>query len=230
MKKAQLIASLFALGILTTTALQAQVAVGLRGGVNFGSVDQTDLLNELTPEFESITGLTAGIYAELPLGRQLAFRPELAFTQKGFGLSQEVGVDLFEVPLPVGVRAQSVFDYLELPLLMKVSFGEQAIKAYLTAGPSVGYALGGRLKTRSTGLLELDLINTSINLDAVNYERFELAGIVGGGLSFETGPGTIILEGRYQHGFTELYDIPLVSERIRNRGYAINVGYNIPLN
>ena len=65
--------------------------------------------------------------------------------------------------------------------------------------------------------------------NAINYERFEFSGVVGAGIQIDAGFGNITIDGRFQQGITELYDIPLVSERVRNRGFAINAGVSIPL-
>lgn len=208
---------------LATTA-QAQIQLGVRGGTTINNISQTETLDAVSPDFDELVGFTAAAYLNVPIGAQFAFQPELAYTQKGFSLSQGADIELFGAPLPVGVVARSRFDYLEAPLLFQATLGDQQLQAYVQAGPALGYALGGRLKTQATGLLDIDLTNTEIDLDAINYERFEVSGIVGAGLKYRTGFGAVSLDGRYQQGFTELYDIPLVSERVRNRGFAVNLG------
>ena len=216
--------------VLAAFSIKAQSThFGVRGGTTFNTISQTEVVDAITPEIDYLVGFSGAVYAEIPLGATFAFQPELAFSQKGFSLAQGADLDLFGAPLALGVRANTRFNYLETPLLMKAKFGSEQVKAFVMAGPALGYALNGRIRTQSTGLLEFQLSDNSIDLDAINYERFEFSGVVGAGLQIDAGFGNIIIDGRFQQGITELYDIPLVSERVRNRGFAINAGVSIPL-
>lgn len=216
--------------VLFSFQIQAQSTnFGVRGGSTFNTISQTEVVDAITPDVDYLVGFSGAVYAEVPIGKTFAFQPELAFTQKGFSLAQGADIDLFGTALPVGVRANSRFNYLEAPLLMKAKFGSEQVKGFIMAGPALGYALNGRVWTRSTGLLEFQLSDNSIDLDAINYERFEVSGVVGAGIQINAGFGDITIDGRFQQGITELYDIPLVSERVRNRGFAINAGVSIPL-
>lgn len=223
---------LFAAFLLTLSVQQlvAQSSVGIRGGVNISNINQSDVVDAVTPELDNLTAFSIAGFMEFPLTSAITFQPELAYTVKGFSLAQGADIDLFGAPLPVGVTAKTSFDYLELPLLMKARFGNEQAEFFLLAGPSVGYALGGQVKTQATGLLDLNLTKTNVNLDAINYKRFEFAGIVGAGFAFDAGFGKFIIDGRYQHGFTQLYDIPLVGENVTNRGFAVNAGFAFPIN
>jgi hypothetical protein len=216
--------------LFLSTHISAQTIYGLRAGATFNTISQTDVIDAVTPDIDYLVGFSGAFFAEVPITNGLSFQPELAFSQKGFSIRQDADAELFGFDLPIGVRANSRFDYLETPLLLKGKFGNEKVKGFVMAGPALGYATGGNLRTRSTGFIEFDLLNTSIDLDAINYERFEVSGIVGAGLSIDAGFGHIILDARFQQGFTELYDIPLVAERVRNQGFGVNAGVAIPLN
>ena len=217
--------------VIVSSQVKAQTATfGFRSGPTFNNVSQTQAVDAVTPELDYLIGFSAGIYAEIPISETFAFRPELAYSQKGFSLLQGANIDLFGAPLPLGVRANTRFDYVDLPLLLKAQFGNEQVKGFVLAGPSLNYAINGRIKTEASGLLDLNISNTKLDLDAINYERFEFAGVVGAGVAFETGFGTISLDGRFEQGVTQLYDIPLVGERVKNQGFAINAGIAIPLN
>lgn len=209
--------------------ITAQVSFGLRGGVNFANVNATDAIEALAPDFKYTTAFSVAGMAEIPITENFAFQPELAYTVKGFSLEESVNVELFNTPIPLGVRAITKFGYLEAPLLGKVKFGNETVKAYIAAGPSFGYALNGNLQTRTNSIIDIKLIDTDINLDAIDYERFEVSGVAGAGLQFQTVFGQFFVDARYQHGFTELYDIPLVEEKIKNQGFSLNAGFFIPL-
>jgi len=204
-------------------------SVGFRGGVGWSKVYATDAIDALAPDFNLATVYSAGVVAEFPITDNFAFQPELAYARKGFSIQQQTDIELFNLPIPIGARAISTFGYLEAPLLAKMQFGNEVVKGYFTAGPSLGYAVDGNLETRTDGFLDIKLIDTDINLDAIDYQRFEVSGVLGAGVSFQTVAGKIFVDARYQHGFTELYDIPFLEEKVKNQGFGLNAGFLIPL-
>lgn len=218
---------LFTLFLFFAGMSMAQVAVngGFRMGLSGQNVYLTDALDAIIPEFRNMTGANVGAFAEFQLHEHFSLQPELAFQVKGFKIREDADINLFNIPLPVGVTSISRFSYVELPLLAKARFGNESVQAYLLAGPAVGYAVRGKMVNRARAFFEFDLFETEIDLDAVGYERTELSGIAGGGLELLLGRGKLLLEARYQHGFTQLYDIPLVNEQIRNEGFGFSLGY-----
>jgi len=214
---------------LFTVATAQDISFGLRGGVNFANVYTTDGLDNLTPDFKSYEAINLAAVAEIGITENFAFQPELAFISKGFVVAEDFDLELFNVPLPVGATAESRFRYLELPLLAKYKFGGEGLNAYVTAGPTLGYAMSGRLITRANALLDFQLSDSNIDLDAIDYERFEVGALVGLGVAVNTSFGQLFADARYQRGFTQLYDIPVVEEQIRNQGIALNVGFLIPI-
>jgi len=204
-------------------------SIGFRGGVGWSKVYATDAIDAVAPDFELATVYSAAVVAELPITENFAFQPELAYAKKGFSIEESMDLELFNLPIPVGVRAISTFGYLEAPLLAKVQFGDEIVKGYFTAGPSFGYAVNGNLETRTNGFLDVKLIDTDINLDVIDYQSFEVGGVVGAGVSFQTTAGKFFVDARYQHGFTELYDIPFLEEKVKNQGFGLNAGLLIPL-
>lgn len=215
--------------VLISFSAQAQVSLGIRGGYQMAGIKATDGLDALAPDFKKIDAFSIGAVMEMPLGYGFHFQPELAYSRKGFSIQESTALDLFNIPIPVGVEAISRFDYLETPLLMKYKFGDGRVNAYIAAGPTFGYALDGQLITRANALLDIKLIDTDIDLDAINYERFEVGAALGGGLSFQTPFGQLFVDARYNHGFTQVYDIPVVDERAKNRSIGINVGFMAPI-
>lgn len=227
MKKSTLLTLVFT--FLSIAIFAQTVSVGIKGGLNIANVGAPDIIEtaEFIPEFRNIQTANFGLVSEIELHPNFAIQPELVFTTKGFKIREATNLDIFNVPLPLGVTATSKFNYIEMPLLAKAKFGTGPVQAYMVAGPTFGYATGGNLKTSANVLIELDLYETPIDLDNIGYERFEVGGMVGGGLAFDTGGGQLFLDARYNHGFTEVYDIPVVSEKVQNKGFGINAGYMI---
>ncbi len=211
--------------------LQAQTfSIGLKGGAQLANVKAPGVFQDLSflPDFQAITTPNIGVVTEINLHPNFSIQPELSWTQKGFQLNENFDVNLFNVPVPLGVTAITKFNYLEMPLLAKAKFGN----FYLLAGPTFGYALNGNLKTRADLFItEIDLTNTDINLDKVGYERWEVGGMAGAGVSIPVfnGGGQIFLDARYSHGFTQPYDIPVVHEKVFHKNFGFNIGFTVPL-
>jgi len=189
----------------------------------------TDGLGAVAPNFLNLNEANLGLMVEIPVAGGFSVQPELAFTTKGFGLKQGLDTELLGVNLPLEARAETRVRYVEVPLLAKYSFGQDALKAYFTAGPTLSYATKGQIDARANVLVELDLGSTDINLDAINYNRLDVGATIGAGMEYDFGPVKPFVDVRYYRGFSELYDIPLVQEKVRNRGYGFNVGLMVPM-
>ncbi len=214
--------------IAFTATVAAQVSVGLRAGYAVNNVYTTSGLGAIAPDFNSIDELNIGLVAEIPVTSNFSFQPELAYTTKGFGLSQGFDADLLGVNLPVNARAETRIKYIEMPLLAKYKFGQDKLQAYVTAGPTIGYAADGQIDTYASLLLEVDLGSVPLNLGNLDYNRLEIGATVGAGLQLDLGAVQAFTDVRYFRGFTELYDIPLVNEKVRNTGFGVNAGIMVP--
>ena len=214
----------FLFAAVTTTAF-AQMNFGVRAGVAFNDVMATEALESVTPEFKNVTTTNIALVSEFELHENFAIQPELAYNTKGFRIKETADIELWDIPLPIGIEAVSKFSYVEVPILFKGKIGNEKVKAYALAGPAAGYAVDGDLETYGRAFFEIKLFETDIDLDAVGYERFELSGIVGAGVEFMLNNGKLFFDARYQHGFTQLYDIPVFNEMIKNRGTTLSMGY-----
>lgn len=221
---------LFAALLLTTVfAVQAQVSVGARVGYQLNNVYTTEGLGAIAPNFLSIDEASFGLVTEIPIAGGFSFQPELGYTTKGFGLKEGFDAELLGVNLPVSARAETRVRYVEMPLLAKYKFGQDALQAYVAAGPTLSYANKGQIDTYANVLLEVELGSVPLNLDAINYERFDVGATIALGAQYDFGPVTTFVDARYYRGFSELYDIPLVNEKVRNKGYGFNLGVMVPV-
>jgi hypothetical protein len=137
------------------------------------------------------------------------------------------------------------FNHIEMPVLAKVSFGSDAFKAYVNAGPSIGYNMGGKatvkfsdekesVKLRFADKEDTDKISY---FDSKNYNRTDFGLQFGGGLGFQAGPGMLLLDVRYGLGLSNFQKTPDTlpfnktkeDYKSQNRVVAISVGYAIPL-
>ena len=171
------------LAVLTVPMI-AQTSIGFRTGIITGSVDAPSAIESITPDFKNIYGTNIALVSEIDITPNFSLQPELMFTQKGFAIREGLDLELFNIDLPS--RCQSCttkVNYVEVPLLAKYKFGGAAVQAYVAAGPSLGYATSGRLKTKAQLILDIPISNTSLNLDNIGYQRMEVGGVFAAGLN-----------------------------------------------
>ena len=205
--------------------INAQISVGIKVGANIADSRVDGLIGNFAPEPTTFPGYTVGLTAELPVKGGLSFRPELNYIQKGFTVSQSFDVDVLGIEMPLGAKARTRINYLELPLLLKYSVGSELAKAYFIAGPNVAYAVNAELRPVASLLIDINLPRVNINLNNDIYQRWEISGVLGAGGEIKAGNGKLFADARYNLGFTNLLDNPLVDLRINNQGYNVYAGY-----
>ena len=118
-----------ALLALMALPANAQLKFGIKGGVNISPVHfNSDVLIA-----DNVTGFLVGpmIETTLPLvgvGSDAA----VLYSQKGLETTS-VG----------GVKTSMKTDYIDVPVNLKWKFGLPIVKAYLAAGPYIGFRVGG---------------------------------------------------------------------------------------
>ncbi len=215
---------------LLSLPMIAQTTLGFRAGLVSGTVDAPSAIENIAPDFKNVYGTHFALISEIGITPSFSIQPELAFTQKGFTIKEGIDLKLFNIDLPLGVKAATKINYLEIPLLAKYKFGEQAVQGYVAAGPSLGLATSGRLKTKAQFILDIPISNTSLNLDNIGYKRFEVAGVLAAGLQVNTrNGGAFLLEARFTRGFTDTYTVPIFDIDVRNQGFGVGIGYQFPI-
>lgn len=110
---------------LVAVPVQSQVRFGVKGGLNISSVH----FNREIVGDDNVTGFNIGpmIEGTLPL-IGVGFDAAILYSQKGLGLKD---------------RDDVKNDYIDVPVNLKWKFGLPILKGYLTAGPYVGFRVGG---------------------------------------------------------------------------------------
>ncbi len=204
----------------------AQLSIGPRAGINLAKWNGDE---EFESDFEDIQNrlsLLFGAVAEIRMNDNFAIQPELNFIQKGFKVE-----DSFEEQGELVTEELSVImNYLEIPVMLKggVSFG--AGRFDVLAGPSLGYALNGKLKYKYTFAGETETESEDIDFDEDEISRIDFGLQFGGAFSFKLGEtATLFADARYLLGLSNLNDSADDSITANNRGIAISVGALFPL-
>lgn len=194
--------SFLLVGFVATTSVYPQVMFMPKAGATLSNVAfSDDIKDSWGADFGSKIGFVVGIAAEIPLGGEmLALQPELLWNQKGFSYK-------YEEP---GYKEDYnyTFNYLELPLLVKVKTGV----FYALAGPSIGYGIIGRYNgTYSENGSEIDDADfVYFGGEASDYDEDEeyVDNALDIGLQIGAGVNVspFVFELRYGFGLTDLYD------------------------
>jgi hypothetical protein len=127
-------------------------------------------------------GADVAFVADFAIGI-FSISPEFHWLQKG-GKIEDLQGSVGEI--------SRTFNYLEIPVLLKLNFGKK-VGFFLLAGPSVGYLLNGTDK-------DMDGNTNDIDLDF--YKRVEYGAHAGAGL----GLGPIRVDIRYIFGLNDIFD------------------------
>ena len=175
---------LFALMMLMAIPAQSQIRFGLKGGVNISSIHFTNLPKNL--KSDNVTGFQIGpmIEAMVPMAG-LGVDAAVLYSQKGS--------DEFKT------------DYIDVPVNLKWKFGLPIIKAYVAAGPYIGFRVGGDKIWDVVGdQLEAKSFSAGLNFGAgVELVKHLQVGI------------------NYGLGLTDNYSAKKIDLKGKNRGWSI---------
>lgn len=221
----------FLFAALATLSLRAQTTVGLRAGFGRSSLHAGSTFDAVTDRTGRVGAVSLGAFVELPLSEVFSLRPGLEYTQRGTSVGLTQDVNLLGVKLPLGARAKTTFDYVDAPLLLQYNLPTRSnLQAYVIAGPSIGYAVSGKLRTSARALIDVTITSTDVDLEAINYQRLHVAAVGGAGVRGRLGESaTVFLEGRYEYGLTQPYNVPLVKDGVGFQGWNVGAGVSFSL-
>ncbi|MEZ0609087.1 porin family protein [Fibrella sp. WM1] len=178
--------------------------VGFRAGFGAGSVSGLNAADLGGAQIDPVTGFHAG--AVLSFGRRaFTVQPEILYAQYGF--KAVAGSNYL----------QFKFNVIEVPLLLKYTFGQSNARFFVNAGPTATYLLGGTLSVRADGETGEAPIEPGPNDGRVNY-----GGSLGIGAALQAGPGSLHIEARGTYLTSSDSDGNLLNGKL-------SVGYLIPI-
>jgi len=204
--------------------------------------------------FTSRFGPFFGLSFETHLTGRLSLAAEINYTSQG-GLRkglQPITMDLPDgLPIPPGTqlyanfRNETILDYLEFPVMGRLTFGERT-RFFVSAGPYVGFLVLAKAKTRGVSALYLDEAGTQpviippdtepleVDLGASTNVKSSLKStnlglIFGVGVSRPLGPGDIVLEARGQIGLSTIQRDVATSGDNQTGAFVVSLGYTFAL-
>lgn len=186
----------------------AKTWIGLRG-MGIGSFLTG---KDVTSEFKPLIGYGGGLVANFGLGKHLSFQPEVLYAQEGFSIDGELAGEKYKGSVTANV--------IQVPLLIKYSFGEYNKGFFVNVGPYGNYLINvvSNDKTFGTG-------KTTTKPDKTTIEY----GVSGGlGVAVPVGKGRLLVEARgtFYLGSTEKEDEPADARIVTG---ALSIGYLFPI-
>ncbi|WP_338876513.1 porin family protein [Spirosoma sp. SC4-14] len=186
---------------------ESRFRIGFRVGGNFstiGGVDASAMGEGLT--LKRVAGFHGGVVMNIG-GPSFSVQPELLYTQ--YGIRMAFGADYLQLK----------YNLVEVPVLLKASFGQPELRFFINAGPVGAYTLSGSISVRESGQSQSQVI------DMTGQGRFSYGAAGGAGVAMKMGTGTILVEGRYSYLFSSNDD----GTSLTPQNAMLSVGYLIPL-
>ena len=218
---------------------------GPRLGINFSNVnfsggnENTETVfgntykvkEDLKDDRENFVGFQAGAFFNIAFNKLFSLQPEIVYTQKGArftGANRNFETDVLDEYVSV-VK----LNYLEIPVLAKVTFGSDSSNFFITAGPAVSYLLSGHERYRISGkTTEQDAPFAYNDETFAKYNRLDATVYAGIGFTYASRIGRFSVEGRYGYGLLDLIDYKEKPEgiaKVSNRTISLLASYNIAL-
>ncbi len=202
-------------------AVAGEISFGAKAGLIMTNLTQTPEDWEQDKSYKS--GFTGGVFLNYAFNEHFSLQPELLYTQKG------VRDNLYDGFISIDLTAH--FDYVELPVIAIYKFSRMSgFRPFLYGGPNVSFTVGSELE------LSASILSTAVDFsDLTNVTDFGI--VAGGGFEYPFGKGMLVLDTRFQLGFTNVilsgdFEIDGSTQTIdeddfKNYGFAFMLGYRI---
>jgi hypothetical protein len=198
------------LALFGAADVQAQT-IGFKMGASFSnvSIDPDD------EDTSTLTAFTGGGFVRFPMG-PIYLQPELMYITKGFKVEDPDS----------DAEGKFKLSYIEIPVLLVLPLMQGgSFSPYILGGPAFAFEASCKVSFEGGGVSgEADCDEGGEDLDR---KKFDVGAMFGLGFGFPAGPGSILVEGRYNFGLMNLSEVDDTS--FKHRSGAVLVGYSIPL-
>lgn len=220
---------LFFVFFLLAGASFAQITVG--GRLGYGISASSLELNK---------GMNRSVGASPLIGAIIHYNLDLKFTAGAeinyYRLSESIEFDEALYPdrggTPVNINMGTRLSYIQIPFMGRASIGDKKYRAFISLGPYIGFAVGGKWtnapRVRYFANLEnkpvpdYPSLDTTYNLNQGLMRKIDLGGLISGGLEYQVGTTDyVFVEARVQLGFLDNYRLGSDARRaFSNSNYA----------
>jgi hypothetical protein len=192
---------IFCVGAVQYAMAQAEVAIGIKGGLNFANINPDQ---SASTTYNSRTGYHFGAYALFKFSK-IGIQPEVLFSKQGTKVTASTG------------NLDANFSYINIPVILKL-YTVAGIN--LQVGPQIGFVTGGDVKTT----LSNGTSSTQNAKDLINGSDWSLAMGLGWDIPFG-----LSLAARYNLGLSnnKYNDIYGNATTFKNQVFQVSVGFNL---
>ncbi len=208
--------ALFAFAALLAVGANAQLKFGVKAGLNMSNMTNKDKDKDYDEDYKMKPGFHIGLTAEYAISENLSVEPGLLFSTKGYKVDES------------GIKMKANLNYFEVPINVLYKFDLGGVKAFVNAGPYLGFAMSGKIKAdekifedeEGNPTDEMDIeIGSDKEKDDVKAFDFGLNLGVGAEIS------NITLGLQYGFGLANLAPVTENDYKLKNKGFALSVGY-----
>jgi hypothetical protein len=200
MKKTVLVFVMVGLASMSQIALgQAQVAIGLKGGLNLAKFD----ISQGASNVDNRTGFHGGAFGLIKISK-IGIQPEIIFSKQGSNFEYN------------SADIEANFDYINIPILLKLYL---VAGLNLQAGPQFGFLSASEVKTTFGGITSTDDVKDQLD------KKSDTSIAVGAGWDLPFG---LTIDARYNIGLSDI-KISSSSDPIdfKNKVLQVSVGYKL---
>ncbi len=182
---------------------QAQVAIGIKAGPNFASIDTESSAGQ---NYKNRAGFHGGAFVLVKTGK-IGIQPEVIFSQQGSKV--EINEQNFE----------SNFSYVNIPIILKLYL---ISGLNLQVGPQFGFVTNAESPV-------LDQVGGSATTVKDVKDRMKSSDFTAGlGLGWDF-PFGLTFDARYNLGLSEIYDDapPGQSQDAKNQVFQVSLGFKL---
>ena len=211
-----------------STIIFSQTDISLFGG-NYISGTKSTMIGSDFLQLDPIHSFSTGLIVKHHLSDQIAVRTGINYHKRGFSITEGTSVNVFGLPIPLGVEVRNEINYLELPIMLQYNLPVNgSVQAYLAGGFGVGYAMNGNLTTRAQTILDFNVTNTPLNLSSNDYNRIDMSAQVLAGVEIPNGNSHFLVEFGYGQSLNDFVSNDFFLDAGgRHYGWMMNVGYGI---
>lgn len=225
---------------LISHTAQAQLSLGLKGGVNFSTMNAQ---NSSISNFDDRIAPNFAVVFNYRLGPAFSIQAEPGFSSRGATVrpnQPEPGIIITPgSPYQRTLKGVVKVNYFELPIVAQYRpHLTEKLEAIISAGPEVRFRTGPqKLETTTATYVsgekksEVTITQSYSGNDAVS--TFDAGFTAGAGVAYPIGRLKVFLEGRYHLG---LYNLASDNNnrgddavKIHNRGASVFVGVTVPI-
>jgi len=214
-----LVAVLCSVGTVAQDRSENRTYLGIKAGYNYGTASFGHALQRINIVEGYNPGVHVGLIGINYMEKNIGLQVELNYTQKGW-------TQLFDNNVPKFITD---LNYIEMPMYMNVYIGRKKTRMYFNLGIYAEYLLGVKASEIPTDTQDYDFHP----YDSSRDRKFGYGMIAGGGFYCDFSFGTILIQGAFSYGISNVLDpvtedsgIPDLSNLITS---TVSVAYMIKL-